>query len=115
VRRRSSRSARRWRRARRWFAPNAKHNTVVETSLDAGDVPGAFAAATEIVEFAFILHRQSAMPREARAPLAQFDRATPRVTLSISAQAPHMVRTGVADVVGMPENDLRVIAPVVGG
>jgi carbon-monoxide dehydrogenase large subunit len=94
---------------------NARNNTVVDTGLDAGDVAGAFAAAAEIVEFTFVSRRQSAMPLEARAALAQFDPATGRVTLSISAQAPHMVRTGVADALGMPEADLRVIAPDVGG
>jgi aerobic carbon-monoxide dehydrogenase large subunit len=93
----------------------AKNNTVIDTGIDAGEVAAAFAAAAQIVEFTFVSRRQSAMPMEARAALAAFDPATGRVTLSISAQAPHMVRTGVADCLGIPENDLRVIAPDVGG
>jgi carbon-monoxide dehydrogenase large subunit len=93
----------------------ARHNTIIDTGLDAGDVTAAFAKAAEIVEFTFVSHRQSAMPLEARAALAEFDPATGRVTLSVSAQAPHMVRTGVADALGMPEHELRVIAPDVGG
>jgi aerobic carbon-monoxide dehydrogenase large subunit len=93
----------------------AKDNTVIDTGLDTGDVAAAFAAAHQIVEFAFISRRQSAMPLEARATLANFDPATGRVTLFVSAQAPHMVRTGVADALGIPEAELRVIAPDVGG
>jgi aerobic carbon-monoxide dehydrogenase large subunit len=93
----------------------AKNNTMIDTGIDTGDVAAAFAAADQIVEFTFVSHRQSAMPLEARAAFAAFDPATGRVTLSISAQAPHMVRTGVADCLGIPENDLRVIAPDVGG
>jgi carbon-monoxide dehydrogenase large subunit len=93
----------------------AKNNTIIDTGLDTGDVGAAFAAAAQIVEFVFVSHRQSAMPLEGRGALAAYDPATGRITLSISAQAPHMVRTGVADALGMPESELRVIAPDVGG
>ena len=94
---------------------DAKNNTIIDTALDTGNVTAAFAAAAEIVEFTFISRRQSAMPLEARGALASFDASTGRTTLSVSAQAPHMVRTGVADALGMPESELRVIAPDVGG
>ncbi len=59
--------------------------------------------------------RQNAMPLEARGGLAAFDRRTGRVTLTCSTQMPHMLRTGIADCLGMPERELRVIAPDVGG
>jgi aerobic carbon-monoxide dehydrogenase large subunit len=94
---------------------DASNNTIIDTGLDTGDVTAAFAAANQIVEFTFVSRRQSAMPLEARGALASFDVATGRVTLSISAQTPHIVRTGVADALGMPESELRVIAPDVGG
>ena len=93
----------------------ARHNTIIDTGLDAGDVAAGFAAAAQIVEFTFVSRRQSAMPLEARGAVASFDAATGRVTLSVSAQAPHMVRTGIADSLGIPESELRVIAPDVGG
>ena len=41
--------------------------------------------------------------------------ATGRVTLSASTQMPHLLRTRIADALGMPESELRVIAPEVGG
>jgi carbon-monoxide dehydrogenase large subunit len=37
------------------------------------------------------------------------------VTLTCTTQMPHMMRTIIADLIGMPESDLRVIAPDVGG
>jgi carbon-monoxide dehydrogenase large subunit len=94
---------------------DASNNTIIDTGLDTGDVEAAFAAAAQIVEFTFLSGRQSAMPLEARGALAAFDPSTGRVTLSISAQAPHMVRTGIADALGIAESELRVIAPDVGG
>ena len=41
--------------------------------------------------------------------------STGRVTLTCTTQMPHLTRTAIADVLGMPESDLRVIAPDVGG
>ena len=52
---------------------------------------------------------------EARAAHAVYDAATGRVTLTCTTQMPHLMRTAIADVLGMPESDLRVIAPDVGG
>ena len=37
------------------------------------------------------------------------------MTLTCSTQMPHMLRTGIADCLGMPERELRVVAPDVGG
>jgi aerobic carbon-monoxide dehydrogenase large subunit len=59
--------------------------------------------------------RQNATPIEARAGHAAFDPATGRVTLTCATQMPHLTRTGIADLIGMPESELRVIAPDVGG
>lgn len=60
-------------------------------------------------------HRQNATPMEARAAHAAYDSGSGRVTLTCTTQMPHLLRTAIADVLGMPENDLRVIAPDVGG
>ena len=59
--------------------------------------------------------RQNATPMEARAGHAAYDAATGRVTLTCTTQMPHLTRTAIADMLGMPEADLRVIAPDVGG
>ena len=60
-------------------------------------------------------HRQNATPMEPRAGHAAYDASTGRVTLTCTTQMPHLMRTAIADVLGMPESDLRVIAPDVGG
>jgi aerobic carbon-monoxide dehydrogenase large subunit len=59
--------------------------------------------------------RQNATPMEPRAGHAAYDASTCRVTLTCTTQMPHLTRTAIADVLGMPESDLRVIAPDVGG
>ena len=41
--------------------------------------------------------------------------ATGRITLTCSTQMPHLTRTAICDLLGIPESDLRVIAPDVGG
>ena len=41
---------------------------------------------------------------------AAFDPVTGRVTLTCSTQMPHLMRTAIADLIGMPESDLRVLA-----
>ncbi|HEX6440819.1 MAG TPA: xanthine dehydrogenase family protein molybdopterin-binding subunit [Stellaceae bacterium] len=93
----------------------AINNTVIDACLEAGDVAAAFAGATEVVEFTFESRRQSAMPLEPRGAVAAFDPATGRVRLTCSTQSPHVMRTGIADLLSMPESELRVIAPDVGG
>ena len=52
---------------------------------------------------------------ETRAAHAAYDPAEDRVTLTCTTQMPHMTRTAIADLIGMPESALRVIAPDVGG
>ncbi|HEX3536608.1 MAG TPA: xanthine dehydrogenase family protein molybdopterin-binding subunit [Stellaceae bacterium] len=93
----------------------ASRNTLIDARFETSDVSATFAAAHQIVEFTFTSGRQSAVPLEARAAVAAFDAATGRVTLSASTQMPHLLRTGIADALGIPEAELRVVAPEVGG
>jgi carbon-monoxide dehydrogenase large subunit len=55
------------------------------------------------------------LPIEPRAAHAVWDAASERITLTCATQMPHALRTIVADLIAMPESDLRVIAPDVGG
>jgi carbon-monoxide dehydrogenase large subunit len=93
----------------------ADSNVVVVGKIDTGDVDQAMGAAAELVEIEVISGRQSAMPLEARGAVAILDEASERVTLYASTQMPHVLRTVVADLLRMPESDLRVVAPSVGG
>ena len=94
--------------------PQAAGNVLVEGRIDTG-AAAAFARAAEVVEIELRSRRQCALPLEARGAHAVLDATTGRVTLTASVQMPHMLRTGLADVLGMPEADLRVVAPDVGG
>ena len=90
-------------------------NVIVQGELRTGGLDQALDSAPLRLEIDVRSHRQSAMPLEARGGVADFDRRTGRITLSASVQMPHMLRTGLADALSIPESDLRVVAPDVGG
>jgi aerobic carbon-monoxide dehydrogenase large subunit len=95
--------------------PEAASNVLVEGRMKTQGLDKTFADAAEIVALEVRSHRQSAAPMENRGGLAEYDAASGRVTLTASVQMPHMLRTGIADTLGIAESDLRVIAPDVGG
>ncbi|HEY5379725.1 MAG TPA: molybdopterin cofactor-binding domain-containing protein, partial [Pseudolabrys sp.] len=90
-------------------------NVIVEGQLKSPGFDKAWKGAAKTVQIKARSHRQNATPMEARAGHAAYDASTGRVTLTCTTQMPHLMRTAIADVLGMPENDLRVIAPDVGG
>lgn len=95
--------------------PEATGNVLVEGRMRTSGLDDALAGAAEIVSMDLRSRRQSAMPLETRGGVAAFDAVSGRVTLTASVQMPHMLRTGIADALGIPEADLRVVAPDVGG
>ncbi|MSP51296.1 MAG: xanthine dehydrogenase family protein molybdopterin-binding subunit [Alphaproteobacteria bacterium] len=94
---------------------HAPDNTLVDAKIRNEAVDSAFAEAAAVVAIEIRSHRQSAFPLETRGARADFDPASGRATITVSAQMPHIMRTGLADVLGMREADLRLIAPAVGG
>ncbi len=68
-----------------------------------------------MLELQLTNHRHSGIPLENRGCIAEYDAASEALTLWTSTQIPHLVRTGLADSLGMPEHQIRVIAPDVGG
>lgn len=95
--------------------PEAPLNTLVDGTIRTPNVEEAFAIAAEVVEIDITSNRQAAMPLEARGGYAEYDGHSDRVTLTASVQMPHVLRTGIADSLRIPEGSLRVIAPDVGG
>ncbi len=93
----------------------ATRNVIVEGRVRTPGFDAVWKAAHKIVTIRVRSHRQSALPLETRGGHAAFDAATGRVTLICATQAPHVMRTAIADLIGMPESDLRVVAPDVGG
>jgi carbon-monoxide dehydrogenase large subunit len=93
----------------------APSNVIVEGRVKTPGFDAAHAAAKKVVTLDIRSHRQNALPMEPRGAHAAFDAVTGRVTLTLSTQMPHLMRTAIADLIGMPESELRVIAPDVGG
>ena len=93
----------------------ATNNVIVEGRITTPNFAEVWKTAHTIVRVDGRSRRQNATPMEARAGHAAYDAAAGRVTLTCTTQMPHMVRTAIADILGMPESDLRVIAPDVGG
>jgi carbon-monoxide dehydrogenase large subunit len=93
----------------------APGNIIVEGVMATPDFDKVWASAHKIVSVEARSNRQNATPMEARGGHAAYDAATGRVTLTCTTQMPHLMRTAISDVLGMPEADLRVIAPDVGG
>jgi carbon-monoxide dehydrogenase large subunit len=80
-----------------------------------GDVDSAFAKAEAIVERRIVNHRVAALPMECRAVLAEYRRGEGSLVVYAGTQFPHVLRTQIATLLGMRENQVRVIAPEVGG
>lgn len=90
-------------------------NVIVDGGITTPGFDNVWKGAHKIVRVMARSRRQNATPMEARAAHAAFDPFTGRVTLTCTTQMPHMTRTAITDIIGMPESDLRVIAPDVGG
>lgn len=90
-------------------------NTVIDAHLETPGFDSVFEGAPHHVDIEIRSRRESAMPIEARGAHAAFDAREKRVTLTSATQAPHVIRTAIADVLRMREVELRVVAPDVGG
>src|SRR3989475_5400034 len=79
-----------------------------------GDVNGIFATAALVVGGTFHHQRLAGAPLEGRGIVAQWD-STGRLTVWASTHVPHLMRTGLARFLGVPETGVRGIVPHVGG
>src|SRR5579875_421005 len=90
-------------------------NLAQQAEVPSDKVDELFRQADKIVRFRFANQRLMPMSMETRGVLARFDEASGELTVWSSTQIPHMLRSYLADMLGFPENMLRVIAPEVGG
>jgi carbon-monoxide dehydrogenase large subunit len=95
--------------------PDLGDNLAWEKFIDNGDVDAAFEAADIIVEDNFEFGRHTAVSLEPRAVLADYDPGTERLTVHTSSQVPHMIQLLYARTLGIPEHNVRIVAPDVGG
>jgi carbon-monoxide dehydrogenase large subunit len=90
-------------------------NLIATLEAGFGDVAGAFAAAHRMVRAEVDQHRGALASMEGRAVLARWDDVEGRLTMWTSSQAPHAIRSHLAEYLGLSPDELRVIAPDVGG
>jgi len=89
-------------------------NVVLETRVDA-DLAAIRASAPVVVRRSLRTARQCMSPMEGRGVVAVWDRRLEQLVLYTSTQMPHIVRTGLAGCLGFSEEQVRVVAPDVGG
>jgi carbon-monoxide dehydrogenase large subunit len=92
-----------------------KSNQAFTHTLKNGDVDAAFAQADRVVKQRMINQRLCPMAMEGRAVLAEYLPGENRLTVWSSTQIPHLLKTQLSVLVGLPETAVRVIAPEVGG
>jgi aerobic carbon-monoxide dehydrogenase large subunit len=90
-------------------------NVLVEFRQAYGDVEDAFARAPRRVSVSLKQHRGGAHSIEGRGALAAYDRNEDRLTLWSSTQLAHEMRAFLMTLLRLDENQLRVVAPDVGG
>jgi carbon-monoxide dehydrogenase large subunit len=91
-----------------------KRNTYLEVGFD-GPVEAAAKSAPVKVTRTLRTARQVMSPIEGRGFVAVWDSRTSQLILHGATQFPHVVRTGLAQVLKIPELQVRVISPDVGG
>ena len=75
----------------------------------------ALAGAPHVLRERFESHRIAALPLEGHGAQASVDAGTGVLTVLASNQQPHQLRTVIAEVCGISEAEVRVIAPDMGG
>lgn len=90
-------------------------NVCFESTYVRGDVDRVFRDADVVVRCRYRQQRVIPSPMEGRAVLAEPSPGPESFIVWTSTQLPHAVRTTLAECVGLPEGQLRVVAPDVGG
>jgi carbon-monoxide dehydrogenase large subunit len=89
-------------------------NVFLETVVE-DDLSAIRASAPIVVRRSFRTARQCMSPLEGRGVVAVWDRRLEQLLVYSSTQLPHIVRTGLAECLGLDQGRLRVVAPDVGG
>jgi len=93
---------------------DAKRNLVAHIEVKAGDVEKGFKEADVVVEHTFETQFAQHCPIETHATISYLDE-NGRIVIRSSTQVPFHVRRIVAQVLGIPVSQIRVIKPRIGG
>lgn len=104
-----------------WVAPEvpvheqAPDNVLLHRTFSAGDVESTLSRCAVVVARELITNRHAGNPMECRAGVALWEPGEDRLTFWSGTQVPHIVRNLLAELLDVPESQVRVIAPDVGG
>jgi len=84
-------------------------------SGDQAATQAAFAKAAKVVRLHTFYPRCHPAPLETCGCVADINPATGKATIYMTSQAPHAIRTVFALVTGLPEQNIRVVSPDIGG
>ncbi|MBZ5704189.1 MAG: xanthine dehydrogenase family protein molybdopterin-binding subunit [Acidobacteriia bacterium] len=90
-------------------------NQAFTHTLKNGDIEAAFKKADCIASQRMLNQRLAPIAMEPRAVIAEYLPGENRLTVWSSTQIPHLLKTQISVMVGLPETAVRVIAPEVGG
>jgi carbon-monoxide dehydrogenase large subunit len=93
-----------------WWPDNA----YITSTVNEGD-PSSLAKAPIRLRRQLRMNRQATVSLECRGILAYWDHRNDELVVYLSTQGGHVMRLGLSQTLGLPENKVRVIAPDVGG
>lgn len=94
---------------------DTKQNIVADFLQEVGDPDLAFSGADVVVRKRFVIDRGASIAMEGRGVLADWSSRDRKLLVHVSTQAPVPLRAGLAQILGLPEHDVRLVAPDVGG
>ena len=89
-------------------------NLFLQTNFDSGIDEVARTAPIKIVR-EYKTARQCMHPMEGKGALAYWDNQASQLVLVTSTQVPHLIRTGLAECLGIMQEQLRIVVPDIGG
>ncbi len=90
-------------------------NVAYKLTAGEGDIDAALGSADHVIKQRMVHQRLAPIAMEPRGVLARYFPGEEELTVWSSTQIPHLLRTQLALMIGIPENKLRVITPEVGG
>src|SRR5438067_4675812 len=98
-----------------WVHDDVPNNVAARLEQVVGDPDAAFRAAAHVFEEHLSIERSCGSPIETRGVVAVFDPLQQSLTVWDATQAPLTIKNGLANMLGLPEFKVEVIAPDVGG
>jgi aerobic carbon-monoxide dehydrogenase large subunit len=95
--------------------PELEDNVAARFLIEHGDVDAAFTQAPLRMRERFVFGRHAANAMETRSVQASYDEGRHELTVWVTNARPHLIRTHLSEMLGLPLESVRVIAPDMGG